>query len=69
MLLKKRSDGKQGAGGNSVPYELTTIVDRPAPANADRSDAATSLARRQRRLRRIERGTHRAINGWTVRMW
>ncbi|MDT8320313.1 MAG: hypothetical protein RQ826_07275 [Xanthomonadales bacterium] len=69
MLLKKRPDGTLDGGGNSPPYELTTIADRPAPANTDRLDEETSRARRQRRLRRMERSVHHGINGWTVRMW
>jgi hypothetical protein len=70
MLIDRIVDSYRDMTGHTVQAQpvITVPVVRTA-ANAGHFEKSAMQARRQRRLRRMDRSGQRNINGWTVRAW
>lgn len=70
MLMKKLFDTYRDVTRQLVRSEpVTTVPMTHNAANASRWIESTSLARRMRRQRRLDRAQYRPISGWSVRTW
>ena len=70
MLINSLMESYREMTGQA--FEARPVVTIPAArtaANADRFEKTGKLARRQRRMRRLERSGQHRISGWTVRAW
>jgi len=70
MLINSLMESYREMTGQA--FETRPVVTIPVArtaANADRFEKTGKLARRQRRMRRLERGGQHRISGWTVRAW
>jgi hypothetical protein len=68
--MKKLLDSYRDVTRQLVPADsMTTLSVAHEAANAGRWIESTSLARRMRRQRRLERAQYRPISGWSVRTW
>jgi hypothetical protein len=70
MLIDRIVDSYRDMTGHTVQAQpvITVPVVRTA-ANSGQFEKSAVQARRQRRLRRMDRSGQRNINGWTVRAW
>lgn len=70
MLINRIRNTYRELTGQFTPLEaVTTVAVRQPAANAGSYEKANVQARRQRRMRRLERRSAHNINGWTVRTW
>jgi len=70
MLMKRIRDTYREFTGQFMPVEaITTVAIQPSAANAGSFVRTDMQARRQRRQRRLERGSAHKVSGWTVRTW
>lgn len=70
MLMKKLLDSYRDVTRQLVPADsMTTLAVEHDAANAGRWVESTSLTRRTRRQRRLDRAQYRPISGWSVRTW
>jgi hypothetical protein len=68
--MKKLSGSDRDGTRRLLPGDgVTTVPVAHDAANAGRWIESTSLARRMRRQRRLDRAQHRPISGWSVRTW
>jgi hypothetical protein len=70
MLTKKLSGSDRDGTRGLLPGDtVTTVPVAHDAANAARWTESTSLARRMRRQRRLDRAQYRPISGWSLRTW
>mgnify|MGYP003409943431 FL=1 len=70
MLMKKLSGSDRDGTRRLLPSEtVTTVSVAQDAANAGRWIESSSLARRMRRQRRLDRAQYRPSSGWSVRTW
>jgi hypothetical protein len=70
MFMKKLLDSYRDVTRQLVPADsMTTLPVEHSAANASRWIESTSLARRARRQRRLDRAQYRPSSGWSVRTW
>ena len=70
MLMNKIRNAYQELTGHLTPVEPVPKVHASRPAaNASEFVRTDLQARRQRRLRRLDRNTGHRVNGWVIRTW
>jgi hypothetical protein len=70
MLMNKIRNTYRELTGQLMPVEPVPKVHASRPAaNASEFVRTDIQARRQRRLRRLDRSTVHRVNGWAIRTW
>jgi hypothetical protein len=70
MLMNRIRNTYRELTGQLMPVEPITKVQASRPAaNASKFVSTDTQARRQRRLRRLDRNLGHRVNGWAIRSW